>query len=137
MPSTYLANIARRKFLGPTAPWSTPLGGRWTVASARSKASPNGGMPSSPPTRSIRKRMPGNWRSGNGTKLLPPNPVGFRLHCRLFGHAEELFREVGHGDERLEFRGDLLGNILSSPEGVAESVDIDFSEDFFGGCFPM
>jgi len=67
--------------------------------------------------------------------LLPQNPVGFRSYCRLFGHAEEFFREVGHGDERFEFRGDLLGNILSFSEGVAESVDIDFSEDFFEGCF--
>ena len=68
-------------------------------------------------------------------ELLPQNPVGFPSHCRLFDHAEELFREVGHGDERFEFRGDLLGNILSFSEGVAESIDIDFSEDFFEGCF--
>ena len=64
-------------------------------------------------------------------KLLPQNPVGFPSRCRLFGHAEELFREVGHGDKTLEFRGDLLGNILSFSEGVAESVDIDFDENFF------
>ena len=63
--------------------------------------------------------------------LLPQNPVGFPSRCRLFGHAEELFREVRHGDERLQFRGDLLGNILSFSEGVAESVDIDFGENFF------
>ena len=69
--------------------------------------------------------------------LLSQNPVGFPSSCRLFGHAEEFFREVGHGDERLEFRGDLLGNILSFPEGVAESVDIDFGENFFEGCFSL
>ena len=67
--------------------------------------------------------------------LLSQNPVGFPACCRLLDHAEEPFREVGHGDERFEFRGDLLGNILSFSEGVAESIDIDFSEDFFEGCF--
>ena len=43
---------------------------------------------------------------GKNTYYLPQNPVGFPSSCRLFGHAEEFFGEVGHGDERLEFRGE-------------------------------
>jgi hypothetical protein len=38
---------------------------------------------------------------------------------------------------RLEFRGDLLGNILSFSEDIAESVDIDFGENFFEGCLEL
>jgi hypothetical protein len=76
-------------------------------------------------------------RSGYIYNLLPKNPVGFPSRCRLFDHVDELFREVGHGDERFEFRGDLLGNILSFSEGFAEGIDIDFSEDFFEGCLSI
>ena len=44
-----------------------------------------------------------NKSQNDSLGLLPQNPVGFPSRCRLFGHAEEFFREVGHGDERLEF----------------------------------
>ena len=55
----------------------------------------------------------------------------------FFDHTDELFREVGHGDKRLEFRGDLLDSILSVLEGLTESLDLNFGENFFEGCLPI
>jgi len=53
-----------------------------------------------------------------GKSLLPQNPVGFRSSYRFFDHVDEHFREVGHGDDGLEFRGDSLGIVL----GIAECL---------------
>jgi len=45
----------------------------------------------------------------------------------------DLFREVGHGDEGLEFGGYFLGSLVSFSKCLAQCVDLDFSENFFDG----
>lgn len=51
-----------------------------------------------------------------------------RLDLRSGGgpleHGDELFGEVWHGNERLEFGGDLLGSILRLAESLSERLDI-------------
>ena len=46
-------------------------------------------------------------------------------------HVDQLFGEVGHGDEGLKFGGDLLGSILRLAKNLSEGVDIGFGKDGF------
>ncbi len=63
--------------------------------------------------------------------------LDFGLCDRLFDHGDEPFREVGHGDDGFELGGDPFGIVLGFPEGFAQGVDLDFSEDFFEGAFSV
>ena len=67
------------------------------------------------------------------TPLLPQNPVGFRLCCRLLDGVDKLFREVDCCDQGFEFGGDSLWGMLSFAELFAQRVDLDASEDGFEG----
>ena len=50
-------------------------------------------------------------------------------------YDDELFGEVGHCDEGLEFGGYLLGSGLRLAESLSERLDIDVGEDGFEGVF--
>jgi len=83
-----------------------------------------------------------------GYEYLIPSALVMNTYCRKIRldlrsggrpleHVDELLGEVGHGDERLEFGGDLLGSILRLAESLSERLDIDVGKDGFEGALSI